>query len=160
VAVVEYIRLIREKYAKLGYKPYRWVTNENVPPWRPLAKPLSRCRLALVGSGGLYVSGQVAFHYKDDASFRAIPKGVRAEELRIAHFAYDTTDARRDPNVVFPLGTLRTLAAEGVIGGLTDHAYAFMGGIYSPRRVSEELAPALTRRLLEEGADAALLVPV
>jgi hypothetical protein len=35
-----------------------------------------------------------------------------------------------------------------------------MGGIYSSRRVSEELAPRLVERLLAEKADVALLVPV
>jgi len=34
-----------------------------------------------------------------------------------------------------------------------------MGGIYSSRRVREELAPQLTARLLAEKVDVALLVP-
>jgi D-proline reductase (dithiol) PrdB len=91
---------------------------------------------------------------------RAIPTTVRTEDLRATHFAYDLTDARRDPNVVFPIDTLRGLVAEGRIGELTANAYTFMGGIYSSRRVTEELAPRLTERLLADRADAALLVPV
>jgi D-proline reductase (dithiol) PrdB len=43
---------------------------------------------------------------------------------------------------------------------LTEHAYTFMGGIYSSRRVRDELAPQFTERLLAEKADIALLVPV
>jgi hypothetical protein len=35
-----------------------------------------------------------------------------------------------------------------------------MGGIYSARRVTEELAPALAARFREDGVDAVLLVPV
>ncbi len=157
---VKYLTLINEKYAKLGFKPYRWVVNPDLPPWQPLARPLVRCRLALIASGGIYVSGQIAFHFKDDTSFRAVPRTVNTEDLRVAHFAYDTTDTRRDPNVVFPIDVLRSLADEGVIGGLTEHSYTFMGGIYSSRRVVEDLAPMLTRSVLSEGADAALLVPV
>ncbi len=160
VEPIEYIARIRKQYATLGYKPYQWVVNEDTPPWQPMRKPLSECRLALIASGGIYVTGQVAFHFKDDASFRAISKDVKLEDLRFAHFAYDRTDARRDPNVVFPIGTLRRLAEEGVIGGLTEHAYTFMGGIYSSRRVREKLAPQLTARVLAEKADIALLVPV
>lgn len=157
---VEYITRIRDNYAKLGYKPYQWVINESTPPWTPLRKPLSECRLGLVASGGIYVTGQVAFHFKDDSSFRAIPTDVKTSDLRTAHFAYDQTDARRDPNVVFPVDTLRRLVKEGFLGGLADHFYTFMGGIYSSRRVAEELAPQLTERLLAEKVDIALLVPV
>lgn len=157
---VDYIQRIREKYARIGYKPYQWVSNQDTPPWQPLRKPLSESRVGLIASGGIYVAGQVAFHFKDDTSFRAIPTSVKKEDLRTAHFAYDQTDARRDPNVVFPIDTLRRLVKEGFIGSLTEHAYTFMGGIYSSRRVSDELAPVLTERLKLEKADLALLVPV
>lgn len=157
---VHYIARIREQYSKLGYKPYEWVVNSEPPPWQPLPKQLSRSRLALVASGGIYVVAQIAFHHKDDTSFRAIPTTVRTQDLRITHFAYDKTDARSDPNVVFPIDTLRGLVSEGFIGELAEHAYTFMGGIYSARRVSNELAPKITERLLAEKADLALLVPV
>jgi D-proline reductase (dithiol) PrdB len=106
------------------------------------------------------VSGQVAFHYKDDVSFRVIPKTVHTADLRATHFAYDVTDARRDPNVVFPIDTLRGLEQEGFIGALAPYAYTFMGGIYSARRVREELAPQLTERLRAAQVDAVLFVPV
>jgi D-proline reductase (dithiol) PrdB len=157
---VEYITRIRDNYAKLGYQPYQWVNNQEAPPWQPLRKPLAECRVGLIASGGIYVTGQVAFHFKDDASFRAIPTTVKTSDLRTAHFAYDQTDARRDPNVVFPIDTLRRLVKEQFIGSLTEYAYTFMGGIYSSRRVRDELAPQLTERLLAEKADIALLVPV
>lgn len=160
-APVEYITRIRENYARLGYEPYGWADlRSEPPPWRPLEKPLAQCRVGLVASGGIYASGQVAFHYRDDTSFRAIPTDTATSELRATHFAYDLTDARRDPNVVFPLDTLRRLVAEGVIGSLADEAYTFMGGIYSSRRVAEELAPRITERLLAQRVDVALLVPV
>ena len=157
---VEYMKRITDNYSKLGYKPYKWVHSEDAPPWQPLHKPLSECRLGLIASGGLYVKGQVAFHFQDDLSFRAIPTDVKTTDLRTAHFAYDQTDARKDANVVFPIDTLRGLVKEGVIGELAEHAYTFMGGIYSSRRVRDELAPQLTERLLADKVDIALLVPV
>ena len=194
-APVDYIAATRDAYAALGYSAYRWVRSEEPPPWAVLRRPFEECRIALIASGGIYVAGQIAFHFKDDTSFRRIPTDVATEELRATHFAYDLTDARRDPNVVFPIDTLRrlapampsniasastippsksgraparsrvhsmdTLAAEcGRIGGLTRHAFTFMGGIYSSRRVRDELAPAIARAVVDEGADAALLVPV
>jgi len=157
---VEYITRITDNYAKLGYKPYQWVVNSDTPPWTPLRKPLSQCRLGLVASGGIYATGQVAFHFKDDVSFRAIPTTVRTSDLRTAHFAYDQTDARNDPNVVFPIDTLRRLVKEGVVGSLAENFFTFMGGVYSSRRVAEELAPRITESLLAEKVDVALLVPV
>ena len=157
---VEYMARIREKYESLGFTSYQWVTNDDPPPWQPLPKPLSECRLGLIASGGIYVTGQVAFHYKDDLSYRVIPKTASTRDLRTAHFAYDQTDARQDPNVVFPIDTLRRLEVEGVIGELADELYTFMGGIYSARRVREVVAPELTQRLIDQQVDAALLVPV
>jgi D-proline reductase (dithiol) PrdB len=157
---VAYMARLREKYATLGYPDYRWVCSDTPPPWQPLSKPLAACRLGLIASGGIYVTGQVAFHYKDDTSYRVIPTNVNTADLRATHFAYDLTDARRDPNVVFPLEPLHHLVTEGVIGALAEHAFTFMGGIYSARRVWEELAPPLTERLRAENVDILLLVPV
>jgi D-proline reductase (dithiol) PrdB len=157
---VDYLQRTREQYASLGYPPYRWVENPEQPPFTPLAKPLSECRVSLIASGGVYMKGQVAFHFKDDASFREIPRDVDYRDLRVTHFAYDLADARADPNVVFPLETLLDLARHGRIGEVGPRAYTFMGGIYSARRVREALAPAIAERLQNDEVDVAILVPV
>ncbi len=112
-----------------------------------------------MASGGVYRTGQIAFHHRDDISLRVIDASVPAAELRTSHFAYDQMDARIDPNVVFPVDTLRALAADGVIGDVSPLAYAFMGGIYSARRVRDTLAPEISRRLVADQVDLALLVP-
>ena len=157
---VDHIVRTRELYLSLGHEPYRWVRSESAPPWTEPAKPLPECRVGLVGSGGVYRAGQVAFHHRDDTSLRVIDTSVPVSELRTSHFAYDQADARVDPNVVFPVDTLRALAAEGAIGELSPRAYAFMGGIYSARRVRDTVAPEISRRLAEDQVDLALLVPV
>ena len=156
---VEYIRKMSEIYSGLGYPPYQWVRNEEPPPWQPLIKPLNECRVALSASGGIYRVGQLAFHFKDDDSFREIPRDVDKKDLRMAHFAYDKTDAMRDPNCVFPIDPLRRMADEGYIRELALFQYTFMGGIYSSRRVRENLAPAITTELLKHRVDVLLLVP-
>ncbi len=156
----DYIAETRNLYDSLGYDAYRWAERPEGPPWAPLAKPLAECRITLVGSGGLYRRGQVAFHTRDDTSIRVIGSDTPTDELRTAHFAYDQTDARSDPNCVFPLDRLRELATAGVIGGLTDEAYAFMGGIYSIRRLEAETAPLLVDRCRAQEPDLVLLVPV
>jgi D-proline reductase (dithiol) PrdB len=157
---VDYIQRTRDQYSALGYATYQWVENKTPPPWAGLTKPLAECRVGLIGSGGIYQTGQVAFHYRDDLSFRIIDTRAPTANLRATHFAYDLTDARRDPNVVFPIDTLHRLAHEKTIGGLAERAYAFMGGIYSSRKVQGRLAPELADRVVRDEVDVVLLVPV
>jgi D-proline reductase (dithiol) PrdB len=156
---IDYIQRTKDQYDALGYPSYRWVHNEDTPPFTPLAKPLAESRVALIASGGIYQLGQTAFHFKDDTSFRAIDVETPAHNLRISHFAYDTTDAKTDVNVVFPYQTLKDLARLGRIGSLSRRAYTFMGGIYSARKVRELLAPAMAELLVRDEVDVAIMVP-
>lgn len=157
---IDYIARTREQYTALGHASYRWVENEEPPPWTPLRRPLRESRLALVSSGGIYATGQVAFHHRDDTSIRVIDRDIDVADLRTSHFAYDQTSARIDPNVVFPIDPLRRSVASGRLGNLAPHAFTCMGGIYSTRRVREELAPEIARRVIEDQVDLVLLVPV
>ena len=158
--VVDYIAQTKASYDALGYDSYRWAENTEPAPLVKPAKPLHESRVVLIASGGIYRRGQIAFHHHDDTSFRRIPTDVDIDQLRTSHFAYDQSAARRDPNVVFPIGTLRRLVAEKTLGGLTRDALSFMGGIYSQRRLREDLLPRLVARVREMQADLALLVPV
>lgn len=156
---VQYMQGIAERYQRLGYAPYRWFKADCPPPWQPLAKPLSAARLGVLSSAGAYALGQVAFHYKDDTSTREIPVDTADRDLRFSHVTENyLVDARRDPGCVLPLRALHALASEGAIGRLADSVLSCMGGIYSQRRVREELAPALLSAFRAQQADAALLV--
>lgn len=157
---IDYIERTRAQYDALGYPPYRWVEKPETPSFAPLNKPVRESRVALIGSGGIYARGQVAFHFKDDTSFRVIDTTAPTSELRATHFAYDVTDARRDVNVVFPIDTLNALVDSGDVGSLSENAYAFMGGVYSSRRVEDRMAPAIADRIEADEVDLALLVPV
>ena len=157
---VPYIERTRTKYDALGYEEYRWLESEPPPPYTPLTKPLAESRLGLIATGGIYTVGQTAFTYRDDTSYRAIPTDVASESLRATHFAYDLTDARRDVNCVFPIDTLRSLVADGALGELAPQFYTCMGGIYSRRRVREQLVPPLLERCAHDDVDVVLLVPV
>lgn len=153
---IAYIPRTRELYSE--YPAYRWVVNESAP-FAPLAKPIARSRLGLITSGGIYHRYQPRFR-REDTTYRRIPKQAKAEELRIWHFGYLTRDAEADVNCVFPLERMREAEAEGLIGELADPAYSFMGGIYSARLVTEELAPRLVEELLRARVEALFLVPV
>ena len=157
---VDYIALTRDRYDALGYPPYQWVALPEPPPWTPLSRPLTESTVALIGSGGAYREGQTAFHWKDDTGVRRIPSADPATDIRVTHFAYDLEPAREDPNIVFPVDRLRELVDEGVLGGLASTALGCMGGIYSVRRATEELAPAIVAEVTAMDVDLALLVPV
>jgi D-proline reductase (dithiol) PrdB len=157
---VRYIDRTRDQYSSMGYGTYSWLHSEEPPAWQQLVKPLAESRLGLIATGGVYREGQTAFTYKDDTTYRAIPTDVDSSELRATHFAYDLTDARTDINCVFPIDTLRHLVDDNMVGGLADNFYTCMGGIYSQRRVREELAPVLVERCLADDVDVVLLVPV
>ena len=152
---VAYIPRTRELYS--DFTPYRWVVNETVP-WTPLRKPISESKIALISSGGIMYRDQPRFH-REDASYRRIPKNAAKNELNIWHFGYPTRDAQQDPNCVFPLERLRELESQHVIGELSDPAFSFMGGVYSARKVRDELAPQIADELKRAHVDAFYLVP-
>ena len=157
---INYIQRITATYKALGYEQYQWHTRADMAPFHRLDKPISQCKVGLIATGGIYKAGQIAFHFKDDTSYRAIPSDAETSKLRATHFAYDLTGAREDINVVFPIEGLRTLADEGFIGSLADNLFTCMGGIYSQRAVTDDLAPPLVQRCLDEEIDVVLLVPV
>ena len=103
--------------------------------------------------------GQVAYHYKDDTSIRVLPGNAAKEDLRFSHITENyLVDAKRDPNCILPLSQLHTLREEGVIGALAESVFSCMGGVYSQRRVRDEVAPAVLDGLRAQQVDCALLV--
>jgi len=156
---VAYMQAIKHRYERLGYAPYRWFSADRAPPWQPLAKPLAASRVGLLSTSGAYALGQLAYHYRDDTSIRALPSDLDPAAIRFSHITENyLADARRDPDCMVPLTALRRLLADGVIGGLARRVFSCMGGIYSQRRVASEVAPALLDAFRAEGVDAALLV--
>ncbi|MBW3572713.1 MAG: glycine/betaine/sarcosine/D-proline family reductase selenoprotein B, partial [Gemmatimonadetes bacterium] len=116
--------------------------NDFVPLAR-VRKPLSECRLMFVSTSGVQPKGTMPFdtvHPVGDYSFRRVPSGSRVEDLEIHQLKYPTAGANRDLNVIFPIERLRELAAEGVIGGLAENFYTFIGYNMDPERLERTLA--------------------
>ena len=136
--------------------------------WSPgtrLARPLKESKLALITTAGLHLPEQPPFDDKirgGDYSFREIPTGCNVLDLRIAHrsSAFDQAGALEDRNVVFPLDRLRDLVEWGEVGALNHRHFSFMGSIAAPGRLLAETAPAVAKKLHEDQASTALLVPV
>ncbi len=128
-------------------------------PFVRATKPLNRCRLALVTTGGVHLPEQPRFDIDDplgDCSAREIPAG--ATELTWTH-AYYRPDEDADLDAVFPLWTMRGLVREGAVGELNRRHFSFMGAIHDPGPLVEETAPEVTAKLAEDGVDAVLLTP-
>ena len=158
---IEYMRMTRELYSSLGHPPYGWRHADTPPAFARLKKPLRESRVGLLATAGAYVVGQRAYHYKDDTSIRAIPKTTPTEKIHFSHITENyLPDPRRDPNCVFPIDPLRALEKERVIGELADELFTCMGGVYSQRRVEEELIPTLDEAFHQQEVDAVLLVPM
>lgn len=149
---------------RMFLRAYPWRQVRPVP-WAPLRRPLAECRVALVSSAGFVLPTQAPFDASrrgGDASFRIVPGDVEVETLVDTHRSesFDHTGMRRDPNLALPIERLRELDQAGRIGSVSDRHLSFMGSITAPGRLVRETAPEAARRLVEDGVDAALLVPV
>ncbi|HET6304088.1 MAG TPA: glycine/sarcosine/betaine reductase selenoprotein B family protein [Myxococcota bacterium] len=149
---------------RLLLRAYPWRRVDPVP-WAPLQRPLAACRLALVSSAAFVAPGQPPFDDDlrgGDPSFREIPADVDLATLRETHRSesFDHSGLARDPNLGFPLERLRELVRAGRIGSLAPRHLSFMGSILAPGRLVKRTAPEAARRLVADGVEAALLVPV
>lgn len=145
-------------------KAYPWRQIDPIP-WSDLKKPLAKCRLALVSSAGFISPGQAPFDESvkgGDVSFRPIPNALPVDKLIDTHpsESFDHAGIRTDPNLAFPLDRVRELVESGRLGSLATLHYSFMGRITAPGRLKRDAAPAVARRLVADGVDVALLVPV
>jgi D-proline reductase (dithiol) PrdB len=145
-------------------KAYPWRRIEPVP-CAPMRKPLAASRLAVVTTAGLHLPDQPPFDdgvRGGDTSYRVIPADTIVATLHESHRSdtFDHGGVLSDPNLAFPLDRVRELVAEGSIGTLAPRNLSFMGSITAPGRLVKGSAPEAARLLVEDGVDAALLVPV
>lgn len=141
---------------------FNWTTFESPSPMNIIAKKLSQCRIALVGTAGAHLPDPPAFDVRSkygDDSYREIPVQTPAKALSLSHPGYDTRKASEDPNCVFPLDRLRDLASEGVIGELNRRAFSFMGYVPRPQVLMMNRAPEVADKLQEDQVDLVFLVP-
>ena len=142
--------------------PGSMIDKENLVPLAPLTKPLSECRVTFISTAGVQPRGTLPFdtvHPVGDYTFRRVPSASLVADLEIHQIKYPTVGAHRDLNVVFPIERLRELASEGVIGGLTENFYSFIGYNMDPERLELTLAEDIAAAVLAEGADIALAAP-
>ena len=142
--------------------PGSMISNSDAVPLALLEKPLSECRLSFVSTSGVQPKTSLPFdtvHPVGDYTFRRVPSDSRTEDLEIHQLKYPTCGAREDLNVIFPIERLQEFAQEGVIGGLTENFYTFIGYNMDPERLQNTLAKNLAAAIAEEKPDAVIAAP-
>jgi hypothetical protein len=162
---IPYLQRIRTYYQALGYgAPYRWAHYASVP-FQPLAKPLSRCRLAIITTAAPFQPDKgdqgPGAPYNSAAKFFTVYSGDTTVEhdLRISHIAIDRKHTRADDiGTYFPLTELCRQAADGRIGAVAPRFHGLPTN-RSHRVTLEVDCPEVVRRCKDDGVDAAILVP-
>jgi len=164
-APIPYMRRTREYYAAIGYtKPYRWAHFIDAP-FAAMRKPLRECKVALVTTAAPYQPDKgdqgPGAAYNGSAKFYTVYSGdtARDHDLRISHIGYDRVHTTAtDSGTWFPLPALRRAASAGRIGSLAPRFHGAPTN-RSHRVTLDTDAPEILRRVREDGADVAVLVP-
>jgi len=146
------------------YAKYAALVVNTSTPFTPLTKPLNRCQVALVTSGGVHTKDQPPFDMADkkgDPTYRELPSSTSVEKLTISHNYYNNTNALEDPNLVLPLDPLHQLLQQGMIGEIGPRVFSFMGHIMDNhlKTLAEETAPEVAAALVADKVDVVFLTP-
>lgn len=138
----------------------RMVMTINEPPANaPVKKSLNQSVVAFVTTSGVHLKADQPFNIKGDHTCRMIPGTSSMHALTITHTHYDTSEAFKDINVVFPLQRLKDLAKEGKIKAVAPHHFGLMGYIPATDLLINETAPMIADTLEADGVDICLLSP-
>lgn len=162
---VRYIDRTRDDYIRQGYeKPYQWAHFDKVP-FTPLAKPLSQCRVGLLGTSEVAVRFDPATEQNpiSEEDFRGvypIPASTPTEKLYSRTLSFDRNATHLDDvNAFYPIDRLREAVADGRIGSMPSRILGAYNN-YSQRKVLTQEAPKALAICREEGLDAIVMVPV
>lgn len=123
------------------------------------AVPRTQRKLALVSSAGLIRRGDVPFK-GGDAGYRLIDNTLANEDILISHVSvnFDRSAAIRNIESIMPREAAQQLVADGEIAAVADEHYSFMGAT-DPKKM-EESATEAAQRMLEQGVNTVVLLPV
>jgi D-proline reductase (dithiol) PrdB len=135
-----------------------------IPSLAAPRRPLPQARVGVVTAGGIHLVRDEPFDMHDpegDASFRIVPRGTDAKQLRITHDYYDHTAADRDYNCVLPLARLEELAGAGIIGEVGPRHVGMMGHLSGAQlgMLVDRTAEAMADVFVEDQVDLVLAVP-
>ena len=155
IGIVSYMERTRQYYRALGYEQdYVWARFDDVP-FAPLDKPLAAVRLGLVTT-----ASPPGLSNRDTRGVRHVWSGEIAPPpatLFTDNLAWDKESTHtEDRESYLPIETASALAREGRFAGLASRFHG-VPTEYSQRKTLEVDAPEIHARLLQDGADAALL---
>lgn len=154
---VSYIDKSREYYLARGYEnPYRWAHFDDVP-FTPLKRPLSECVVTLITTAMPQADPSAELLMRGVFS---IPSDNPPPRLSTEGLFWDRPATHTDDlDSFFPIHRLQEYVRERRIGRLAARLHC-VPTEYSRRNTVERDAPEILRRCQEDGADAALLVPL
>jgi hypothetical protein len=152
----EYLPIMAQNSAP---KPPRALVQPSASAWRPITKPVSESRVALLSSAALRLAGQEPFIPREDLSYRRVPSDPSSGPIIIDHHSGIGTVPKQDPEIVFPRTALAALVENGTVGALSPLHFSFMGGVRRHKEIENDLAPALADELAKARVDLALLIP-
>src|SRR5258708_19195784 len=126
------------------------ITKADYVPLARLSKPLNEAHVTLISSCGVHMRSDRPMdvcHPFGDFRFRRVPSRARHADLIIHQLKYPHDDADLDINVIFPIERLQELVSDGVLGGLTENFFSFIGYNMDPakfeRTVAHDIADAV-----------------
>ena len=154
---VSYIDKSREYYAARGYaSAYRWAHFDDVP-FSPLTRPLSQAAATLITTAHL-IPGEDEVHSVH--SVYSVPSDTPPARFGTDGLFWDREATHTDDlDSYLPVHRLQELGRDGRIARLARRLHG-VPTEYSQRLTCERDAPEILRRSREDGADAAILVPL
>jgi D-proline reductase (dithiol) PrdB len=155
---VSYIDKSRNFYLARGHgNPYRWAHFADVP-FAPLPCPLSEAVVTVVTTA-MPEPDTVADTHELHTVY-SIPSDRPPTRLSTHGLFWDRRATHTDDlDSYFPVHRLQECVHDGRVGGLAARLHG-VPTEYSQRATIERDAPEVLRRCREDGADAALLVPL
>ena len=152
-APVTYMERTRRYYRALGYtSDYRWATFDDVP-FTPLAKPLSKMRVALITTAS-------PAHFDGVKRVWSGAVSPPPENLFTDNVAWDKESTHTNDRASFlPIEAASELAVEGIFAALATRFHG-VPTEYSQRKTMTEDAPEVLARVREDQTDVAILCPL
>lgn len=157
-------RAVKMLLNKLSGKEY--VTEFPMPDFdrvepNPAVKDITKCKVALVTSGGIVPKGNPDHIESSSASKfgKYDIEGVMdltEETFATAHGGYDPVYANQDPDRVLPVDILREFEKEGKIGSLHRYFYTTVGNGTAVKN-AKAFAAEYAQELKADGVDAVIL---
>jgi D-proline reductase (dithiol) PrdB len=152
---IAYMARTRAYYEAQGFQRAYAYAHHDGAPFTPLPKPLARCTLGLVTTASVYPRAPLEPRRVESTPMDPPPQRLYTDDL-----SWDKDATHTDDVASFcPIAALQALVREGVLGALAPRFHCAPTE-YSQRATVEHDAPEILRRLREDGADIALLVPL